>query len=262
MPELPDVSVFKDYFDKTTFKKKIKRVEVFEKRIIKGTSEKELNNVLKGKFFKKSGRYGKHLFAEIDSEAGLDIHFGMTGDLELIDDLSKIPPFTRLLFIFQDGEGLAFEDQRIFGHISLVHNFDDLISRYRLGKDALEITAEEFQETIHKRKGKIKSLLMNQSLISGLGNVYADEILFQAGIHPESKGSRIPEEKIKKLFSTMNKVLKTAIKYAAKREDFPSKFLINHRKKNEDCPDKCGKIDIIKINGRTTYFCGACQELF
>ncbi len=262
MPELPDVSVFRDYFDKTTLKKKIERVEVFEKRILKGTSEKELNKALKGKFFKKSDRYGKHLFAEIDPEAGLDIHFGMTGDLELIDDISKIPPYTRLLFIFQDGGGLAFEDQRKFGHISLVHDFDDLISQNDLGKDALSITAEEFLEIIHKRKGKIKSILMNQSLISGIGNVYADEILFQAGIHPGAKGSRIPDDKIMKLFSTMNKVLKTAIKYDAKREDFPTKFLINYRRENKDCPDSCGKINVIKINGRTTYFCGACQELY
>lgn len=262
MPELPDVSVFRDYFDKTTLNKKIERVEVFEKRILKGTSEKELNKALKGKSFKNSDRYGKHLFAEVGSEVGLDIHFGMTGDLELIDDLSKIPPYTRLLFVFQNGEGLAFEDQRIFGHIGLVYNFDDLISQNKLGKDALNITAEEFHEIIQKRKGKVKSILMNQSLISGIGNVYADEILFQAGIHPEAKGSRIPDDKIKKLFSTMNNVLKTAIKYNAHREDFPTKFLLNHRRENDDCPGKCGKIDVIKINGRTTYFCDACQELY
>ncbi|WP_028980984.1 Fpg/Nei family DNA glycosylase [Sporocytophaga myxococcoides] len=262
MPELPDVSIFRDYFDKTTLNKKIERVEVFEKRILKGISEKELNKTLKGKSFKNSDRYGKHLFTEIGPETGLDIHFGMTGDLELIDDLSKIPPYTRLLFIFQDGEGLAFEDQRKFGHISLVRSLDDLISQNNLGKDALNIKSEEFHDIIHKRKGKIKSILMDQSLISGIGNVYADEILFQAGIHPESKGSRIPEDKIKKLFSTMNKVLKTAIKYEAHREDFPTKFLINHRRENEDCPSKCGKINVIKINGRTTYFCEACQELY
>jgi formamidopyrimidine-DNA glycosylase len=262
MPELPDVSVFRDYFDKTTFKKKIERVEVFEKRILKGTSEKELNKSLKGKVFKKSDRYGKHLFAEIGPETGLDIHFGMTGDLEHIDDLSKIPPYTRLLFVFQNGEGLAFEDQRKFGHISLVHNFDELISQNDLGIDALNITAEEFFEIIHAKKGMIKSILMNQSLISGIGNLYADEILFQAGIHPKSKGNRIPEEKMKKLFSTMNKVLKTAIKYVAKSDDFPPDFLINHRKENKDCPGSCGKIDITKINGRTTYFCDACQELY
>jgi len=262
MPELPDVSVFRNYFDKTTLKKKIERVEVFEKRILKGTSEKDLNKVLKGKFFKKSDRYGKHLFAEISSEAGLDIHFGMTGNLELIEDLSKIPPYTRLLFVFQDGEGLAFEDQRKFGHLSLVNNFDDLISQNNLGKDALSITAEEFHEIIHKRRGKIKSILMNQSLVSGIGNVYADEILFQAGIHPETKGSRIPDDKIKELYSTMNKVLKTAIKYEAHREDFPTRFLINHRRENDNCPGSCGNIDVIKINGRTTYFCDACQELY
>ncbi len=152
MPELPDVAVFRDYFDKTTLKKQIERVEVFEKCILKGTSEKELNKYLKGKFFKKSDRYGKHLFAEIDPEAGLDIHFGMTGDLEYIDDLSIIPPFTRLLFVFKNGGGLAFEDQRKFGHISLVHNFDELISQNDLGKDALIITAEEFFEVIHTKK--------------------------------------------------------------------------------------------------------------
>ncbi len=103
---------------------------------------------------------------------------------------------------------------------------------------------------------------MNQSLISGIGNLYADEILFQAGIHPEAKGNRIPKDKVKKLYSTMNKVLKMSIKYVAKTDDFPADFLINHRNENKDCPGSCGKIDIIKINGRTTYFCDACQELY
>ena len=101
---------------------------------------------------------------------------------------------------------------------------------------------------------------MNQQLISGIGNIYADEVLFQSGIHPESKTHNLCQKQIKDIYKNIKEILLIAIKAKAKWDNFPDKFMIPHRKKKGVCPQGNAELKTIKINGRTTYFCPIHQK--
>jgi formamidopyrimidine-DNA glycosylase len=260
MPELPDVELFKKYFDKHALHKKIDHVEVADTKILDHTSEKELNNTLSSVKFTSSERHGKYFFIKIDKSSGLSMHFGMTGEIQYLKEKEENPKSTRAIFYFTNKHRLAYIDHRKIGRIGLAGSMEEVIEKHKLGKDALEISFQEFKKVLEKKKKQIKPLLMDQSLIAGIGNVYADEILFQARIHPETKIDNISDAELKEIFRHIKPVLKTGIKYSGKRKDFPKSYIIPVRKKGSECPRKNGRIEMITVGGRTTYFCPACQK--
>jgi formamidopyrimidine-DNA glycosylase len=136
---------------------------------------------------------------------------------------------------------------------------DEFIKLKRLGPDALLVDFEEFQNILGDRKGMIKPLLLNQNLIAGIGNLYADEILYQTGIHPVTRADQIDASQLKHLFLNMKKVLKKAIKYQDKPGSLPKTYLLPHRHKGGQCPEG-GDLEIIKVGGRTTFLCPGRQE--
>jgi formamidopyrimidine-DNA glycosylase len=124
----------------------------------------------------------------------------------------------------------------------------------------MEISEEEFLKKLEKKRGKIKAVLMDQSVLAGIGNVYADEILFQSRIHPESSADKLKEKELKAIFKNIKPVMETAIFYQGKRKSLPDNFIIPYRKKGEACPVCGGKIEMMRIGGRATYFCPFCQR--
>jgi formamidopyrimidine-DNA glycosylase len=260
MPELPDVETFKRYFDATSLHQRIGHVDVRDAYILKGISARGLARGLKGHRFKSSCRHGKHLFVRANSHLWLRLHFGMTGSLHYFKDEKQAPKHTRVLFVFANAYCLAFEDQRKFGEIGLIENVKGFLEKRALGPDALDITLSQFTEILGKHRGSVKSILLNQKLIAGIGNIYADEILFRARVHPATQVSALKEKTVAKLFRATRYILKRAIETKADVDLMPKSWLLAHRGKGGKCPGCGRKLRSATIGGRTAWFCAHCQK--
>jgi formamidopyrimidine-DNA glycosylase len=260
MPELPDVETFKRYLDKTSLRQRITRVDVRSANVLKGVSPGELARRLKKRRFESSCRHGKHLLVRVDGDSWLRLHFGMTGSLRYFKHEEQVPRHTRVLFMFEKHHCLAFEDQRKFGEVGLIKDVNEFLKKRALGPDALNISFSQFREIFAKHRGGVKAILLNQKLIAGIGNIYADEILFRARIHPAMQASALKEGTVAKLFRAMRYILKKAIDAKADAELMPRSWLLLRRGKGGKCP-RCGhELESAAISGRTAWFCAHCQK--
>lgn len=260
MPELPEVEIFKRYLDATSLHQRIGNVDVRNAYVLKDISARELARGLKGRRFESSRRHGKHLFVRTDGDLWLRLHFGMTGSLEYFKNDEQAPRYARVLFVFVNNCRLAFEDQRQFGQIGLLKNVGEFLKNHALGPDALKIDLPQFRKIVEKRRVAVKSILLNQKFIAGIGNIYADEILFYARIHPSTEISRLGDKTLAKLFNATRYILKKAIAAKADAKQMPRSWLLAHRGKGEKCP-RCGrKLRSATIGGRTAWFCPHCQK--
>ena len=260
MPELPEVETFKRYLDARSLHQRITCVDVRSAYVLKGVSARELARRLKAHRFESSRRHGKHLFVRADGDLLLRLHFGMTGSLRYFKDQERAPRHTQVLFVFANAHRLAFEDQRKFGEIGLVEDLDEYLRKRGLGPDALDISISQFKKILGKHRGAVKSILLNQKLIAGIGNIYADEILFHARIHPATEASAIGEKTVAKLFRGTRYILKKAIEAKADADLMPKSWLLPRRGKGGKCP-RCGReLKSATIGGRTAWFCAHCQR--
>lgn len=256
MPELPDVQVFKEYLDATALHQRIDHVHVAARDILDEVSASTLRRHLKGRSFDSTRRHGKHLFVEVEGDdVWLRLHFGMTGNLKYYEDDDEEPDHTRLRLDFANGYHLAYRNTRKLGQIGLVGDVDEYIEKEGLGPDALarDFDLRSFRQALEGRHGTIKGALMNQSVIAGIGNIYADEMLFYAGVHPEAKIDRLSDDTIGEIFRAMKAVLESAIE--ARVRDFPRNFLVPRREEGAECPRCHGEITKTSVSGRSTYFC-------
>jgi formamidopyrimidine-DNA glycosylase len=261
MPELPDVESLRQYLHATSLHQEIAHVEVFTPSLLKGLSVKEFSETIKGKSMTDTDRHGKNLFVDMEGKKWIAMHFGMTGNLRYFPESDEQPPHTRLLFSFQKGHDLAYIDQRKFGRVSIISSPGEFIRAQHLGVDALDhqLNFSYFEKILGKKKGTIKSVLMDQHTIAGIGNIYSDEILFQAGIHPASPTNSLTEDNLNKLYSAMKHVLEVAVKSKADPSLMPRSFLTPSRSSGAVCP-RCGnELKTKKISGRSAVFCGQCQ---
>lgn len=263
MPELPDVEVFKRYIDATSLHKTVRRVTAPAPKILADLSENRLSRAVCGRQFVASRRWGKHLFLAMDDDQWLAMHFGMTSypryqrddDPEAAEDAR----FDAVRFFFDNGYLLAFNSRRKLGRIRLVDSPEAFAREHSLGPDALALDEDEFVEMVGRARGGLKSLLMNQSRLSGLGNETSDEILFQARWHPERQVRSLNEEDRRKLFRLMRKVLEADLEAGADQDRMPDWFLLPRRQEGESCPRCGGSISNIKAGGRSAYICPDCQ---
>jgi formamidopyrimidine-DNA glycosylase len=260
MPELPDVEIFKRYLNRTSLHQRIAGVDVRNAYVLKDVSARELMRQLKRRRFESSHRHGKHLFVRAGQNLWLRLHFGMTGALSYLKRGEQAPPHSRVLFRFEKDRCLAFDDPRQFGEIGLLRDVDEFLRTRSLGPDALNISFSKFKDIFEKRRGAVKAILLNQKLIAGIGNLYADEILFRVRIHPATQVSDLEEKIVAKLFRATRSVLKTAIEAKADTDCLPKSWLLPHRGKAGKCP-RCGhSLKSATIGGRTTWFCARCQK--
>ena len=259
MPELPDVEVSKQYLDATSLHQRIVEVEVLAPEMLKDMSVKELKQVLEGDAFESSRRHGKYLFINLRNGHFLVLHLGMTGFLTYFKNMEKEPPHERLLIAFSNGYHLAYDCQRKLGQVALAEDVAAFVEERKLGTDAMEIDVDSFKRALSVTRASIKSALMDQKRIAGIGNIYSDEILFQAGVHPQKKASQLDESSVEKLFRAMKEVLSSAVECRADPERFPKDYLIPHRRVDKICPKCGGDIETAKVSGRTAYFCPNCQ---
>ncbi len=258
MPELPDIEVFRKKAGKA-LQKKINDVEVVDKEFVK-TTAKKIKGDLKGQKIEKFKRQGKHLFLITDHHKLLAMHFGMTGYLNVQNQDEDPPDYTKCIFKLNNTQNLCYVSKRKLGSIEMISDIDEYLKEHEVGPDALDIDKHYFLKQLENSKSMIKNFLTDQSVLSGIGNVYADEILFQAGIHPKEKASNINEEDGKKLFDMTLKVLKKAIEKNADVAQLPETWLLRSRNDGDNCPRCDGEIRKTKVSGRSAWYCANCQK--
>jgi formamidopyrimidine-DNA glycosylase len=261
MPELPDVAQFKMYFDATSLHQRIRQVIVQEADLLEAVSARRLRSELKGSEFAETHRHGKYLFARFRRSGWLVLHFGMTGSLDFAKD-GELPDHTRATFRFRGGYRLAYVNQRKLGMIALADDPDSFAAQRDLGPDALDdrLTFDRFAERLEGRRGRVKPAIMNQSIIAGVGNIYSDEILFQAGVSPLRPVDRLDRKTLRSIYRTMRRVLRVAIRHNACAASLPRSYLLPHRDGDARCPRCGGKLETVKVSGRTAHFCPNCQR--
>src|SRR6266550_2749135 len=235
MPELPEVELYCRYFAEHALHQRVAAVRILDERIL-GVRSAALKRALIGREFTRVRRHGKHLFADAGA-SWLHLHFGMSGDLEYYRD--DEPRFARVIFDFDNGAHLAFVDMRLFGVVDLTPSPEAYIGEHRLGPDPLEMTLAQFRARLAKRRGAIKALLLSQNVIAGIGNLYADETLFQTGIHPRRAVDRLTDAEVRGIYNAMRRIVREVIRVRAKDGDWPRRYLTMHREEGERCP-KCG----------------------
>ncbi|MGC9453249.1 MAG: Fpg/Nei family DNA glycosylase [Phycisphaerae bacterium] len=259
MPELPDVECFRRYLTATGLGKTIGRVEVTDARVLGGRGERELRDALQGRQLRRPWRRGKWLFARVADDRHLAMHFGMTGRLEYFHK-GDAPSHSRVLLWFENGSCLAYVCPRMFGRVLPVKDVQRFLDDRRVGPDAMELDEEDFARRVGSHRAAIKGVFMNQSVVAGLGNIYADEALFQAGVHPKARADRLSEERIGRLYSTMRRVLRTAIERGADAREMPRSWLVHSRGVGQKCP-RCGRgVRRVRVAQRSTYYCPNCQH--
>lgn len=287
MPELPEVETIKNDLEKKIINKKIKKVEVRLNKIVRSNLG-EFKSVLTGNKFIAIGRRGKLLIFKLASgNKTLLIHLKMTGQLlycqnsEMIVGSHSLPKvegdlpnkYTHVIFYFSDKAQLFFNDMRRFGYLKLVgeQELEKIIGTFGIEPLSQEFKLESFKKILAGKKTNIKATLMNQQLIAGIGNIYADEILFQAGILPNRLASSLDDKEIKKVYQAVKIVLKKAIKYRGTTfSDYIDasgdkggfiEFLKVYQREGEKCLRcKNGIIVKSKIAGRGTRYCQKCQK--
>jgi len=261
MPELPDVETFRRYVDATSRHQRITAVDLDATRMLKAARAEEIRAALTGGRFEATARRGKFLFVAIDDGPWLVLHFGMTGLLTYFKADGAAPSHTRLLVHFEGGYRLAGVWRRRLGRIDLAHDPNDFAVTNGLGPDAFapELGRDELGAMLAERRGGLKSALMDQGFIAGIGNVYSDEILFQAGLMPDRAAAELAGDELDALHRALRHVLETAIDRQADPDRLPSSWLLPHREEGARCPRCGGELAHRRIAGRTSWYCPRCQ---
>jgi formamidopyrimidine-DNA glycosylase len=266
MPELPEVETIKNELLPYVVGRTLKGVDIFWDKMVRQPSVPEFRARVIGQKITDLSRRGKYLFFHLGSGERLVMHMKMTGSL-LID-----PPddkYARAIFQLDNGAALHFRDPRKFGVMWLAADESAVASR--LGPEPLDddFTNETLADILRNRKAPVKPVLLDQSIIAGIGNMYADEALYEAKIHPVKPAGSLSDEEIKRLHRAIRRVLRAAIKNKGAsvrnyiRPDgnigtAHAEFRVAHGT-GKNCP-RCGiPIQRIVVRGRGTYLCPKCQ---
>jgi len=293
MPELPEVQTTVNDLNR-----KIKGLTItgiwtdwpkYFKRSIGGWET--FRKIVKGKKIKKIRRIGKNIIFDLSHDKEILIHQKLTGHLlvghwQIKNNLpistekglfaEKVNNYIHAIFWLNKNKMMGFSDLRKFGKILVTdkRDFDNLKDLKDIGPDPLtpKFGFNEFKSLISKKRGPIKKILMDQNVVSGIGNIYSDEILFVAKIHPLKKAEKLGDKELRAIFEAAKKILKKAIKLrgtstsdyrdtAGKAGRYTEVRLV-YQREGEKCPQRCGgTIKRLKINGRSAHFCPYCQKL-
>ncbi|UCE97853.1 MAG: bifunctional DNA-formamidopyrimidine glycosylase/DNA-(apurinic or apyrimidinic site) lyase [Dehalococcoidia bacterium] len=267
MPELPEVETIKNELAPYIIGCIITDVTLLWDRMLRQPSPAQFYHHISGKKIARLTRRGKYLIFRLDSGDSLIIHLKMSGSLILSTDLP--PKYTRAIIHLDKGVNIFFCDPRKFGRISLVKDVDNITEK--LGPEPLEstFTAEVLAQKLEKRKTPLKAVLLNQALVAGIGNMYADEALFTAKINPLRSADSLTQDEIRRLHYAIKKVLLEAIKNkgasvsnyfrpGGKIGRAHSHFQVAHQK-GKLCSICGNSIKRIPIRQRGSYYCPVCQ---
>lgn len=266
MPELPEVETIKNELSPHIIGHKITNVTILDENLVRQPSLVEFRSRLIGEKITSVERRGKYLIFSLSSGEALIIHLKMSGSL-----LLKPPErFTRAILNLDNGTAVYFRDPRRFGVMLLVKDKNAIIGKLGPEPLAAEFTPQLLAQRLKKRTAPIKALLCDQVFVAGIGNMYADEALFRARIHPLRSGKSLSQAEIERLHHAIQQTLYSAInKKGASVETYfrPSgqigtahfEFKVAH-KHGEKCPNCGTPIQRILIRNRGSYFCPKCQK--
>lgn len=257
MPELPEIANFRKYADAALLHKKVVKMVFGDAKPLQHP-QKTFREALMDHEFISTQQLGKYLFIKNDIGKWLVLHFGMSGSLDF-SALENLPKHAVISFYFDDNTHFSYVCPRKFGKVWIAGSVEEFQKTHSLGPDALSLSKTDFLQIMKKETAGIKSVLMDQHKIAGIGNVYADEILFQSHVHPKTKVSNLKKEELNAILSNTSKVLKKAIQFIGKEEKAPNSWLKSERNEGAACPNCEGKIEKIQVGGRSTYFCPSCQ---
>jgi formamidopyrimidine-DNA glycosylase len=261
MPELPEVETRMLYFQRTALGQCVERVIVTAPNMIKSPTARAFARSLRGRSFVEAFRRGKYLIVSLDDGRALILHFGMGGDLLYYQQPKQRPDYTRIEFILTNGWRLAFTCPRKICRVMLVDDAAQIPALREMGPEPLGSTFSLgfLERLIEERpRRQIKPLLMDQKIIAGVGNIYADEILFEARVRPDRLASSLSELEIKSIHRHTRRVLRRALRTAGD-EEFPSDFLVSRDARGAVCKICGTPIEKKTIGGRTAHFCSRCQ---
>lgn len=273
MPELPEVETVVNDIRPKILGKKISKIKLPSnyKRAIGNANLSSINKSISNSKIKAVKRRAKYIVLHLESGGVLAVHLRMTG--RLITKINKEDKkYVTLTLHFKDKSYLAFRDVRKFGRWDYFKKYEDLDNK--LGVEPLE---KDFNFVCLKnlcksKKKRMKHLLLDQTIIAGLGNIYVDEALFAAGVHPESLSNKVPDENLKLLSLAIKRILKKSIKSSgttfssfyygdSKKGNFEATLRVYGRE-GEPCKNCKGKITKIRVQQRGTHICKKCQKLF
>ena len=215
---------------------------------------------LVGRQFTETRRHGKFIFAGSKTGPWMVVHLGMTGKLVAFDAPDEPPDYTKFLVTFEGDRRLAFRCPRKLGRVAITDDPDKFIADGGYGPDALQIGEDEFVAVIGSTNGAIKSALMAQKKLAGIGNLWSDEIAFKLGIDPEATATDLSQDCLHDMYDTMRAVLRGVLATEATYSKLPEDWLIRHRKEGAECRRCGGEIAKKKVGGRTAYFCAKHQS--
>jgi formamidopyrimidine-DNA glycosylase len=256
VPELPDVEHYRRFLAGHAEGARVERVIVTDSGILRNTDPATLDTALRGHRFEQPERRGKWLIAWTSGPAVL-LHFGMTGDLIWGADEAGRHRHDRVIFVLDRGE-LRYRNMRKLGGLWLAHGPDDVEPILSgLGPDALSLDRRAFDGLLGRRRGQVKAALMDQSLLSGVGNLLADEILWRARIHPARPVQDLTDAERRALLAALRRTIRAGI------DEFDggmrTRWMRVRGKPGARCPRCRTPLGRTVVGGRTTYFCPRCQ---
>jgi formamidopyrimidine-DNA glycosylase len=272
MPELPEVETIRRQLEPQITAARIADAEILDERWTRPESPGEVEKLLRGRTIEAVERRGKYLLLRLEGGRTLAMHLRMTGNLLLVDSADD-PPYLRAQLHLDGGRRLLFTDARRFGHAVVLDDGElDEYFAARLGIEPLSdsLTAEELCRRAAGRRAPLKSFLLNQLGVAGIGNIYADEALHRAELHPLSPAGSMKPEDCERLRVGIVEALEEGLRNGgASIDDYldsrgeqgamQDEFLV-HTREGKPCP-RCGaEIRRIVVGGRSTYFCPSCQR--
>lgn len=273
MPELPEVKTVVMQLKKLVIDKKISKIEVIFPKLIKEYHENEFKDYFENETIFNVENYGKFIVFFFSNEKIMLSHLRMEGGYNFYTKKTSNKIHDRLIFNFTDGTSLHYHDSRMFGtfHLRNEKNYLNIKPLSLVGKVPWKIDLEDFYNVLQKKNSAIKKILLDQHIIAGLGNIYVDETLFAANIHPETKANKLSLEEVKNILEKASKILQKSIKLGGssirsytslnKQEGSFQNFLQVHTKEKKPCNICKTSIKKIKVGGRGTYFCPSCQTV-
>jgi formamidopyrimidine-DNA glycosylase len=270
MPELPEVETIKNCLLPQVVGRRFTGVTLLWPRLVREPSPEEFRHRIAGQTIKDIRRRGKYLLFHLLEGERLILHLKMTGVLLLQPSSAPVEPRTRAVLHLDNGVDLRFRDQRKFGAMWLVR--DEMAVLGKLGVEPLsdDFTPEVLGKLLQRHAMPLKALLFDQEIIAGIGNMYADETLFAAGISPLKRAKDLSAEETKRLYQAIRQVLTAAIGHGGASVNTYQQpngqrglahffFQVAHRR-GERCYTCHTAIERITIRGRGTYFCPNCQK--
>jgi formamidopyrimidine-DNA glycosylase len=277
MPELPEVETIRRELEREVVGKKVKAVQVTGKRSIRRQTPAEFTSALEGCKITGAQRRGKYLLLPLDSGQVLVVHLRMSGQLLRTVPKDPVDKHTHVTITFTQGGQLRFVDPRTFGEMFLATP-DEITSEIEelstLGVDPVEAPMSwvDFGHLLRSKKMKLKAFLTDQTMIAGIGNIYSDEILFDAGLRYDRETDTLTTQEIRRLYRSLVEILHEAIKYGGSTladEQYvdlngkPGEYQQHHQvydREKQPCR-RCRRHDIVKSKfaGRSTFYCEVCQ---